>query len=96
MAKARLSHEAGGDDEDVVPTKPTRALPGSPEKIEMLAARFAYGVTELFHDDDNLYHGPTDTDRDTELEVRALIDREQDNARADGQLSHKKRKMKKK
>lgn len=33
------------------PNRPTFLIPGSPEKIELLAARYAAGV-KLWHDDD--------------------------------------------
>lgn len=41
----------------IVPGNPTKAKPGSEEKIEMLAARYAAGEP-LWHTDDCYDHGP--------------------------------------
>lgn len=41
------------------PAGPTAAKPGSPEKVLMLAARYAAGVP-LWHDKDCYDHGPGD------------------------------------
>ena len=41
----------------VNPESPTEAKPGSPEKVAMLAARYAAGLP-LWHDDDCYDHGP--------------------------------------
>lgn len=50
-----LDFEALGID----PAGPTAAKPGSPEKVLMLAARYAAGVP-LWHDKDCYDHGPGD------------------------------------
>lgn len=42
------------------PTQPTKAKPGSEEKVLMLAARYAAGVP-LWHDRDRYDHGPGDS-----------------------------------
>ena len=41
----------------VDPTQPTAAKPGSPEKVAMLAARYAAGLP-LWHEQDRYDHGP--------------------------------------
>ncbi len=41
----------------VNPVDPTRAKPGSDDKVLMLAARYASGLP-LWHDDDRYDHGP--------------------------------------
>lgn len=43
----------------VDPYIPTRAKPGSEEKVNMLAARYAAGVP-LWHDEDCYDHGPAE------------------------------------
>jgi len=45
----------------VDPTKPTNAKPGSPEKVLMLAARYAAGLP-LWHEKDRYDHGPDEQD----------------------------------
>ncbi|MFM9963445.1 MAG: hypothetical protein ACKV2Q_19730 [Planctomycetaceae bacterium] len=49
----------------VLPGEPTKAKPGSEEKVLMLAARYAAGMP-LWHNDDCTDHGPA---RDREVEA---------------------------
>ena len=50
---AAVDYEASG----VNPLSPTKAKPGSEEKVLMLAARYAAGMP-LWHNDDCTDHGP--------------------------------------
>ncbi len=43
------------------PAKPTTALPGSAEKVAVLAARYASGLP-LWHEEDCVDHGPSEED----------------------------------
>lgn len=43
------------------PTRPTRARPGSEEKVLMLSARYAAGLP-LWHDSDCYDHGPRESE----------------------------------
>lgn len=54
--------------------QPTTALPGTPEKVEVLAQRFARGES-LHHPDDARFDGPLDP------ELRRLIDAQKETMR---------------
>lgn len=49
----------------VEPSEPTKAKPGSEEKVLMLAARYAAGLP-LWHNDDCTDHGPS---RERQIEL---------------------------
>lgn len=63
-----------GEVEDLMnPTTPTEAKPGSDDKVQMLAARYAAGLP-LWHDSDCYDHGPDSQDLDSEEEELDLLE----------------------
>lgn len=55
------------------PYIPTEAKPGSEDKVQMLAARYAAGLP-LWHDSDCYDHGPDSQDADEDDDDLDLID----------------------
>lgn len=55
--ESEVDYTCDFDFTDVEPMTPTGAKPGSEEKVRMLAARYAAGVS-LWHDEDCYDHGP--------------------------------------
>jgi hypothetical protein len=63
---------AGLDDEDfralgIDPARPTEGKPGSEEKVQMLAARYAAGLP-LWHEEDCYDHGPGEPSDELDME----------------------------
>lgn len=63
----------GDYDSSLNPTTPTEAKPGSEDKVQMLAARYAAGLP-LWHDSDCYDHGPDSQDLDDEDDELDLLD----------------------
>ncbi len=63
------AYECEYESDSVDPYIPTEAKPGSEDKVQMLAARYAAGLP-LWHDSDCYDHGPDvrDGEEDEELE----------------------------
>lgn len=55
------------------PFTPTEAKPGSEDKVQMLAARYAAGLP-LWHDSDCYDHGPDPQDQDEDDDELDLLD----------------------
>lgn len=55
------------------PLTPTEAKPGSEDKVQMLAARYAAGLP-LWHDADCYDHGPETQDADDDEDELDLLD----------------------
>lgn len=55
------------------PFHPTEAKPGSEDKVQMLAARYAAGLP-LWHDSDCYDHGPENQDGDDDEDELDLLD----------------------
>ena len=67
-----MDYDGGFDDEfeslAVDPFHPTEAKPGSEDKVQMLAARYAAGLP-LWHESDCYDHGPEAQEEDDELDL---------------------------
>ena len=57
----------------VDPRQPTQAKPGSPEKVLMLAARYAAGLP-LWHEEDCYDHGPVHSEEQKQEEEEYVED----------------------
>jgi hypothetical protein len=61
------------DSSSLNPFTPTEAKPGSEDKVQMLAARYAAGLP-LWHDSDCYDHGPDPQEHDDEDDELDLLD----------------------
>jgi len=70
-------YEGDFDFTNVEPTDPTAAKPGSEDKVRMLAARYAAGVS-LWHDSDCYDHGPSTTNPEGDVALVTVDDDDDD------------------